>query len=164
MGKIKCSFCGHEDKNYAGFCQKCHTYFNVSQYKTFPSEYGKVCKVEDELDKQYGMIICHICGKAFTKLQQHIYYAHNLSKKEYCKQFGLDNGVKLTEQKYHKTMSDLAYKYDMDKQVVRVGEKTRFEKGRDAHYERSYMTMERLKKYGKTMGYKNLKNCKGRGN
>ena len=57
-------------------------------------------------------------------------------------------------------MSDLAYKYDMDKQVVRVGNKTRFQQGHNRSYERSYMTKERLKNYGKKMGYKNLKGFK----
>ena len=157
---IHCKFCGKEDKNYAGYCQKCYNYFCVLGYKTYGAEYGKICKVDDINDKQYGMVICHICHRAFTKLQSHVYYAHNLSKKEYCKQFGLDNKSRLTEKTYNKKMSDLAYKYDMDKQVVRVGNKTRFQQGHNGSYERSYMTKERLKNYGKELGYKNLKGFK----
>ena len=57
-------------------------------------------------------------------------------------------------------MSDLAYKYNMDEQVKRVGEKTRFQKGKVPNYERSYMTLQRLKSYGKELGYKNLKYTK----
>lgn len=155
-----CLSCGSYEKSYAGYCQKCYTYFHTKGFKEFPSKYGKVCKVEDVNSKQYGMIICHICGKAFTKLQSHIYYVHNLSKPEYCKQFGLDNKALLTESTYNKKMSDLAYKYNMDEQVKKVGEKTRFKKGHNQNYERSYMTMQRLKNYGKEMGYKNLKYCK----
>ena len=157
---IYCKFCGKEDKNYAGYCQKCYNYFCVLGYKTYGAEYGKICRVDDINDRQYGMVICHICHRAFTKLQSHVYYAHNLSKKEYCKQFGLDNNSRLTEETYNKKMSDLAYKYDMDKQVVRVGNKTRFQQGHNGSYERSYMTKERLKNYGKELGYKNLKGFK----
>lgn len=157
---IHCKFCNKLDRNYSGYCQKCYSYFVKLGYKIFESEYGKVCKVTDKQDPQYGMIICHICGRAYTKLQSHIYYTHNLSKKEYCKQFGLDNKVKLTENNYSQKMSKNAYDNDMDKQVVRVGMKTRFKQGRDNHYERSYMTKERLIKYGKEMGYKNLKKFK----
>ena len=159
---IRCKFCGSMDKNYAGFCQKCYTYFIVNGYKTFNDKvkYGKLSRVEDENSKQYGMPICHLCGNAYIKLQSHIYYAHHMSKNEYCDHFGLDRKVRMTTDKYNKKMSDYAYQYNMDKQVIRVGKNTRFKKGQDNHYERSYMTMERLKEYGKTMGYKNLKNAK----
>ena len=53
---IHCKFCGKEDKNYAGYCQKCYNYFCVSGYKTYSAEYGKICKVDDINDKQYEMI------------------------------------------------------------------------------------------------------------
>lgn len=159
--KIQCKSCGHVDKNYAGYCQKCYTYFYVNHYKTYYDyiKYGTLSRVTEK-GNQFGMPICHICGKAYTKLQSHIYNAHHMSKNEYCDMFGLDRKVRMTTDKYNKIMHDYALQYNMDKQVVRVGIKTRFKKGQDNHYKRSYMTMERLKNYGKTMGYKNLKNAK----
>lgn len=160
MAVVNCRFCGKLDKNYSGYCQRCYNYFCTLGYKVYTAEYGKVKKVDNIKDNQYGMIICHICGRAFTKLQSHIAYAHNLTKKEYCQKFGLDNKVVLTEKTYSKKMSDLAYKYNMDEQVKRVGEKTRFKKGKVPSYERSYMTLQRLKSYGKELGYKNLKYTK----
>lgn len=159
--KIKCKSCGSIDKNYAGYCQKCYTYFCTNQYKEYKDciEYGKLSKVTEE-GNQYGMPICHICGKAFTKLQSHIYNAHKMSKKEYCEMFGLDNKVRMTTDTYNKIMRDYALQYNMDEQVKRVGVNTRFRKGINNNYKRSYMTMQRLKNYGKTLGVKNLKNYK----
>lgn len=159
---IKCKSCGKLDKNYNGYCQKCYTYFIKNGYKTFleETEYGKVSYVMDKNSKQYSMPICHICGKAYAKLQQHIYYTHHMLKNEYCDKFGLDHCVKLTSNDYHQRMSELAYQYDMDEQLLKVGKDTRFKKGQDNNYKRSHMTKERLKHYGKTMGYKNLKKFK----
>lgn len=147
MVYIKCKCCGKTDKNYAGYCQKCYTYFVKNKYNTYKDkiQYGVMSYVTDINDKQYSMPICHICGKAFNKLQQHIYYAHNMSKNEYCDKFGLDHGVLMTSNDYHQKMSELAYHYNMDEQVRVVGEKTRFQKGHDRNYKRSHMTMERLK-------------------
>lgn len=157
---IWCKFCGKFDKNYSGYCQRCYTYFVREHKENFKDllEYGVLHTVDDEGSKQYGMPICHICGNAYTKLQQHIFYVHNISKKEYCKMFGLDNKVVMTSPSYHKKMREYAYKYNMDEQVKEIGKETRFKKGQNNNYERSYMTMQRLKKYGKEMGYKNLKN------
>lgn len=159
---IRCKFCGASDKNYAGYCQRCYNYFNVNKYKNYlgQTQYGKLSFVEDINSKQYGMPICHICGNAYTKLQSHIYYAHHIFKNEYCDKFGLDRKVRMTTNEYNKKMSDYAYQYNMDEQVKKVGLKTRFKKGQSNKYERSYMTMERLKNYGKEMGYKNLKGFK----
>lgn len=160
MSYIQCKSCGKTSKSYAGYCQQCYNYFIVKNFKTYKDKtrYGEIAYVDDKNSKQHSMPICHICGKAYTKLQQHIYYAHNMSKKEYCDKFGLDHNVLLTSNDYHQKMSELAYKYDMDEQLRKAGKNTRFKKGHNRNYERSYMTKERLKHYGKTMGYKNLKN------
>ena len=150
MKTIICKSCGKETPvRYAGYCQSCWRYFNFDNYKVFDlPQYGKVQYVEDETDPQYGMVICHICGKAFTKLQQHIYYNHHIYKKEYCLQFGLDNKVRLTADDYHTKMRAYAYKYDMPEQLKRTGKATRFETGHNNTYKRSYMTLERLKTTG----------------
>lgn len=154
-----CKFCGRTTaKSYGGYCQVCYTYFTRNKYEVFPiPEYGKMSYVEDIGNKQYGMPICHICGKAFDKLQQHIWYVHCITKRDYCVQFGLDNKVRLTSLPYHNKMRDYAFRYDMDKQVKQVGKGTRFTKGNVPKYLRSAMTMNRLKDYGRTQGYKNLK-------
>lgn len=160
MRTIICKSCGKEaPARYNGLCQVCWRYFKYDNYKEFDlPEFGKIGYVEDEKDRQYGMVICHICGKAFTKLQQHIYYAHHIYKKDYCLQFGLDNKVRLTSDEYHIRMREYAYKYDMPKQLMRTGKATRFKKGHNNNYIRSPMTIARLKSIGFSTIIKNTKN------
>lgn len=162
MKTTRCKSCGKETRTgYDGYCQVCWRYFKVDNFKVFDlPKYGEVQYVEDETDPQYGMVICHICGKAFTKLQQHIYYSHHIYKKDYCKQFGLDNKVRLTTEKYHDKMRDYAYQYDMPEQLKKAGKATRFEAGHTNTYKRSYMTMERLRNTGLATYQKNFKHYK----
>lgn len=166
---INCKFCHNESKqNYNGYCQSCYRYFIQENGRIFyKPKYGECLKVNIPGDKQDGMYICHICGKAFTKLQQHIYYSHHLSKKEYCNMFGIDNNYVLTTEEYHNKMRDLAYKYNMDEQVKEVGKNTRFKKGQNTgKYKRSYQTIKRLQQQGKYLaqnynnGINNRKECK----
>lgn len=153
----ECSFCGRQiKKSYSGMCQVCYHYFRTQGYTVFNNvEYGKLSYVEDKSSPQYGMPICHICHRAYNKLQQHIYYSHGMYKPEYCKQFGLDNKIRMTSEPYYTKMRDYAYYYDMDEQVKQVGANTRFKKGAVPNYKRSYMTMERLRKQGSETIHKN---------
>ena len=162
MRTIICKSCGKEaPARYDGLCQVCWKYFKCDGYiEDDLPKFGKVCYVEDETDKQYGMVICHICGKAFTKLQQHIYFAHHIYKKDYCLQFGLDNKVRLTSEDYHIKMRDYAYQYNMPEQLIRTGKDTRFQKGHNCNYIRSPMTMERLRTAGVATRVKNSRNNK----
>lgn len=164
MKTIICKSCGKETPvRYGGYCQVCWRYFKIDKYKVFElPNYGEVKYVEDLHDKQCGMVICHICGKAFIKLQQHIYYAHHICKKDYCLQFGLDNKVRLTAQEYHDMMRDYAYKYDMPNQLKRTGIATRFKKGHTSNYIRSPMTMKRLQELGINTIQKNSKHNKSK--
>lgn len=146
----ECKFCHREVKRPSkGYCVSCYQYFILHKYDTWcPSDYGELNRVMLENHKQYGWPICHICGKAFTKLQQHIWYAHNLTKNEYCDLFGIDRSINMTSEEYNKKMSDYAYKYNMDKQLLKTGKDTRFRKGHNNTYKRSYQTMKRLKQGG----------------
>lgn len=159
---FNCKFCKKPLRaSYGGLCQRCYQYFKVNNGKIFEKpEYGTIGIVIDKNSPQYNMRICHICGMAYTKLQQHIYYAHDMSKKEYCDMFGLDHKARLTTDNYNKKMRDYAYKYDMDKQLITAGENTRFQKGHDKNYIRSYQTQQRLKINGKNTINKNRRNKK----
>ena len=144
----KCKFCGKIQNRplSKGYCVSCYQYFIMKENKIFPkSQYGELDRVTDKNDKQYGQPICHICGKAYTKLQQHIHYSHNMTKQEYCDKFGIDRGINMTTDVYNKKMSNYAYKYNMDEQLRKVGVNTRFKKGYNNNYKRSEMTMKRLK-------------------
>lgn len=150
----RCKFCNKEVKRPTkGYCVSCYQYFILHKYSLWtPSLYGQLDKVSIEYDKQYGMPICHICGKAFTKLQQHIWYAHNMTKNEYCDLFGLDRNINMTTSAYHEKMRHYAYLYDMDIQVINAGKKTRYNKGHKNNYTRSYQTKQRLSEQGKIIG------------
>lgn len=143
----KCKFCHKPVKRPSkGYCVSCYQYFILySCISWVPSNYGELNRVDIKEDKQYEWPICHICGKAFTKLQQHIWYAHNLTKNEYCDLFGLDRSINMTSPVYNKKMHDYAIKYNMDKQLEETGRNTRFKSGHDHTYKRSYQTMKRLK-------------------
>lgn len=160
----ECKFCHKEVKRPShGYCVSCYQYFIMHGYDTWcPSEYGSLSRVEKEGSEQYGWPICHICGKAFTKLQQHIWYAHGMTKHEYCDKYGLDHKINMTEENYHNKMRDYAYANDMDKQVIEAGVKTRFEKGHDIRYERSFQTKVRLAGRGSELGEYSIRINKAR--
>ena len=142
-----CKFCGKPSYlQYAGYCQSCWRYFVLDGGKVYDlPKYSEISYVEDVNSNQYGMVICHICGKAFRKLQQHIYYSHNMSKREYCAKYGIDNKSRLTCDEYHNKMKNYAYKYDMPEQLKSAGVDTRFKAGHNNKYVRSAMSMKRLK-------------------
>ncbi len=157
---FNCKFCKQPlNKSYGGYCQRCYQYFHKNKGEIFDKpEYGAIGVVNDKTSPQYGMRICHICGMAYTKLQQHIYYAHGMSKKEYCDMFGIDHKVRLTTDRYNKKMSDYAYKYNMDKQLIKAGASTRFKKGHSKNYKRSFQTQQRLRINGENTINKNRRN------
>lgn len=142
-----CKFCGKEQSSPLsyGYCVSCYQYFILHNYGTwYPSQYGSLATVQAKDNEQYGWPVCHECGKAYKKLQQHIWYSHHMTKKEYCDKWGLDHKIRMTSDDYNKKMSNYAYKYKMDSQVKRVGKKTRFKKGHKNNYVRSYQTRQRL--------------------
>lgn len=144
----KCKFCNKEQKSplSKGLCHSCYEYFILFQYTIWNKpNVGEIGYVSDSGSNQRGFIICHECGKAFTKLQQHIWYSHHMIKNEYCDKWGIDHKSRLTEDNYNKKMRDYAYKYNMDEQLINAGEKTRFKTGHSVKYKRSYQTLKRLK-------------------
>ena len=121
---------------YAQICPSCHKHF-VS--KRYPNGYCSTCynyfrtggvvhplpaKGVIQKDEQ-GKIICHICGKAFKVLGDHIHLAHNMSIKEYKERYGICNNTHLTELNYYNKMKTYALHYDMDKQLIATGVNTR---------------------------------------
>lgn len=142
-----CKFCSTEVDGplSKGYCPNCYRYFVLYGYKYFePSKIGSISYVKDETSKQNGWPICHICGMAFQKLQQHIYYTHHLAKNEYCDLFGLDHGIRLTGETYHNKMREHALANNMDEQLRSVGAKTRYKEGHNNKYQRSLQTQNRL--------------------
>lgn len=102
-----------------GYCQRCYNYF-----RTGGSVYPIPAKGIIAKDEQ-GKIICHVCGKSFKVVGDHVRLAHNMTIKEYKEEFGICNNTHLTESDYHNKMKNYALHYDMDKQLIATGVNTR---------------------------------------
>lgn len=147
-----CKFCGKKQERplSKGYCVSCYHYFILYKYAIWPkSNYGQLNRVLDIRSRQFGMPICHICGRAYAKLQQHIWYSHNMTREEYCQKYGLDKNINMTSKEYNEKMHNYALYYKMDDQLRKVGKNTRFKKGNTNNYKRSYQTKLRLQKHGK---------------
>ena len=122
-----CKECKKEiTKSYGGLCQGCYNYFSKGGKVYPPATYGRVEHTEN------GNVICHICGRAYTRLGSHIKESHGMTIKEYKERFGLCANARTTEETYSKKMSNYARKYRMDEMLLRVGIFTRITKG-DKH-------------------------------
>lgn len=116
----KCKFCKKEQERslIKGYCISCYQYFILHRFVLWePSKYGELTRVQQIDSNQYNFVICHECGKAFAKLQQHIWYSHNMTKNGYCDKWGLDHKIRMTSDAYNNKMSKYAYKYNMDEQL-----------------------------------------------
>lgn len=121
---IKCRECGKPtSKSYSGMCQGCYKYFHEGgKVHTLPPP-GRI-----EHDSE-GKVICHICGRSYTRLGSHIRESHNLTIAEYKEQFGLCANSKTTESHYSLVMHEYAIKNKMPERIIEVGKGTRIQKG-----------------------------------
>lgn len=121
---MKCSKCGKPiTRSYSGMCQGCYHYFRKGgKIHPLPSA-GRI-----EHDES-GKVICHICGRSYTRLGSHIKESHGMTTAEYKERFGLCNKSKITEPDYSNHMRKLAYKYDMPERLKKAGASTRIKKG-----------------------------------
>lgn len=145
-----CEECNREIKVKYGYnmnkilCQTCYTYYkNGGKIHELPQK-GEI-KYDDR-----GYPICHICGKAYKKLLAHVWQVHNITEKEYKKQFGLDlhNGISCqdTKEKLRKAV-EKHYDKVVKENLIIKGQKTRFKvnhKGRTKD-KVSLQTLKRLK-------------------
>ena len=124
---MKCTECDQQAlPGHKGMCQSCYNYFRKG---------GVVNPIPDKGIIAYdyrGYPICHICGKAYKRLGSHVKEKHKMSIAEYKAKFELCANARTTEKNYSKHMHDLAYKYDMPKQLQTTGVKTRIKPG-DKH-------------------------------
>lgn len=119
-----CKKCGkHTDRSYAGMCQGCYNYFRKGGEINPLPEHGKI-----KYDSN-GKVICHICGRAYTRLGSHVKESHNMTIDEYKEKFGLCKRTKTTENKYSQIMHDYAKEYKMDERLLIVGQATRIKCG-----------------------------------
>lgn len=120
-----CKECGKiiQGKTYSGMCQGCYNYFKKGGTINPLPEHGRIKHDTN------GKIICHICGRAYSRLGSHIRESHNMTIKEYKEMYGLCARSRTTANDYSETMRTYAYHYKMDEQLLEVGKDTRFKKG-----------------------------------
>lgn len=67
-----------------------------------------------------GNVICHVCGRSFKKLTEHIKFKHGMDKEAYKEKFELNRNCKLTGKNFiPNIMND----------ITEYSEKTRFKEG-----------------------------------
>lgn len=78
--------------------------------------------------KAFGkkQIFCMICGKGFTTLKRHLATAHEITPKEYRKQFGIPAGTALASKDYSESRRQMA----IDKGLAQGLAKARAAKGK----------------------------------
>ena len=119
-----CKECGKfTDRSYAGMCQGCYNYFkNGGTVNPLP-EHGRIKYDED------GKVICHICGRAYTRLGSHVRESHDMTIEEYKNEFGLCKRTKTTEGSYSRMMHNYAKENKFDEKLIIIGQATRIKKG-----------------------------------
>ena len=121
-----CSECGkHTDRSYAGMCQGCYRYFKSGGFVYPLPEHGRIRHDEN------GKVICHICGRSYTRLGSHVKESHDMSIEEYKEKFGLCKRAKTTERSYAQVMHNYAKEYKMDERLLVVGQATRIQRGQN---------------------------------
>lgn len=78
--------------------------------------------------KAFGkkQVFCMICGKGFTTLKRHLGAAHDITPKEYRKQFGIPAGTTLASKDYSESRRQMA----IDKNLAGGLAKARAAKGK----------------------------------
>ena len=153
-----CKHCGKQTKQLyflgdqikPSACQGCYNYFRKGgTVNPLPSA---GCITYDV----HGKVVCHICGRAYTRLGSHINESHNMTIAEYKESFGLCKRTKTTEKSYSDMMHDNALFNNMDLQLKETGEKTRIKKGENNKRKgkkiclQNYLEIHFNKKHGKT--------------
>jgi predicted transcriptional regulator len=78
------------------------------------SEEGEAAPLEVKpaipMSKAFGAdkVYCLVCGKAFTTLKKHIMVSHQLTPKDYRKQFGIPTKTPLVARKYSEAKKKIA--------------------------------------------------------
>lgn len=160
MKNVECNECGEIIKGRVlrGMCETCYQRWNRDR-KTKTYDLPEIGEVKYSPD---GLVICHVCGKAYKKLMNHARQIHGLTEKEYKMEFGLNaNQGLICESTKRKLQHAVEKHYDtvVLKNLIKNGEKTRFYKGSQGRSRSkiSVQELNRLTTYGKSLGLKNLK-------
>ena len=89
-------------------------------------EYGVKDKIEKDIN---GLFICPFCSKSFRALAYHTRQVHNVNARELRTMFHLPMNYSLQTKELKELRRKHALENNMDQQLIRVGQKTRFKKG-----------------------------------
>lgn len=96
-----------------------------------------------------GKVICHICGRAYNNLSNHITQAHNIKPNIYKEMFGLNRGTKLTSKSSSERLSKSPTTKNID--LVRIP----FQKGHTANKGKKRRLEHKLKRHSVKSNIKN---------
>jgi hypothetical protein len=109
-------------------CSPCYQMFSAGRGRDVlqKPDYGEV-KYDEA-----GKPICHICGRAYSKLLAHVWQKHDMSEAQYKETFGLDatKGIMSPEAKNKCRVAVMRnYEKAIKDNLVVKGAGTRFEQG-----------------------------------
>lgn len=139
-----CNSCGRDFKGgvfAGGICQTCNKYFKAGgEINAIPPP-GVIMK-----DKR-GYVICHICGRSYSRIGSHVRESHSMTIHEYKERFGLCECSKTTEENYSNMMSAYAYDRNMPERLKAAGMNTRIKSGeRDKRHGKKIRLQESINK------------------
>lgn len=155
----KCTVCGTKltHDRYGDLCQSCYMYFKAGGviYPLPPK--GEIHR------NDRGEVICHICGKAYSKLGSHVANSHHISASDYKKRFGLakNAGLCTPELKLHLRAVVMGnYEKIVVDNLIKKGEATRIKKGEVARNKNkiSLQTKRELQERARHLRKRNLNN------
>ena len=142
-----CTKCkGQANRLVKGMCGKC--YQREAKFKDM-----KVYDLPPKGEIRYtneGDVICHICGRAFARLLTHVRQYHEMSEKEYKREYGLIlyKGI-ISEKSRDKSRKAVELNYDkvVGDNLINKGKSTRFKLGDEGRTKNkiSMQEMNRLK-------------------
>lgn len=144
------------------YCKQCDDVITHNRFRSFCSTvcrqkyhnkiaYHKYNRNEEQRlksgAKKIGKIRCLICGSWYWKVGAHVTQRHNITAREYRELHRLEVKKGTTPNHLRKIWGKNALDNNMDKQLIRVGKKTRFKKGQYGLgvYERSPVTIAKMR-------------------
>jgi hypothetical protein len=147
-----CKQCGKDIVNarYRTFCSKeCRNKYYNKKYSARGTEWHRKNRDRIASEPSEDKCQCLICGKWYVQVCSHVYQVHKMTGREYREYFRLEVKKGVVPEWYRKLKGEQAIDNETYKNLEK-GAGFRFKKGQEGCgiYERSPITIERLKKQG----------------
>ena len=111
-----------------------------------------------------GKIACHICGKAFHNLANHIRNTHSIDPKEYRVMYGLNSGCSLCSESLSDKRRDIVNKYpELVEKLIKSGKRTQMQKGVATYTKDKVRRQASLTKKERELSPEEMKKAQDRG-